>query len=165
MGGESRDQPLLDESHAAFIQSGVSIIASSCDRANVPALAKAVGCRVSPDRRRVIVLLAASQAAPVLEDIAITASIAVVFSKPTTHQTIQLKGTDAALVPVEPTDRACLERYAAAYAAELSRLGWGVDTGRVLVWCEPAELVAVAFTPAAAFNQTPGPRAGASLTG
>ena len=42
-------------------------------------------------------------------------------------------------------------------------LGFGEAFGRALVDCNPADLVAVAFTPKAAFRQTPGPNAGAPL--
>jgi hypothetical protein len=155
--------PLLDEEHAAFIQSGVSILAASRDPANAPKLARAVGCRVAPDRRRVVVLLAASQATGLLAAIRATRAIAVGFNEPSTHRAFQLKGTDAAVSVPEAGDPKTAARYVDAVAADICRLGWNDAFARALVAFDPAELVAIAFTPSAAFDQTPGPRAGARL--
>jgi hypothetical protein len=64
---------------------------------------------------------------------------------------------------LEAGDLEIAARYVAALAADICRLGWSDGFGRALVAFDPAELVAVGFTPAAAFDQTPGPRAGARL--
>ena len=153
----------LDEAHGAFVQSAVSIIAASRDARNVPTLVPALGCRVSADRRHVTVFLALSRSELLLEDIRTTGQIAVVFTQPSTHRSIQLKATDAALVPVEDGDRELMRRYTAAYSVELRSVGAIEGAADILTWCEPQDLVAVAFTPSAAFSQTPGPRAGAPL--
>jgi hypothetical protein len=155
--------PLLDEEHAAFIQGGVSILAAARDAANAPKLARAVGCRVSPDRQRVRVLLSAAQAAGALAAVRATGAIAVGFNEPSTHRAFQLKGTDAVVSGVEPGDLETATHYVDAVAADICRLGWSSAFARALVAFDPAELVAVAFTPSAAFDQTPGPRAGARL--
>jgi hypothetical protein len=155
--------PLLDEEHAAFVQGGVSILAASRDPANAPKLARAVGCRVSPDRQRVTVFLATPQAAGLLAAIRATRAIAVGFNEPSTHRAFQLKGADAAVSALEAGDREIAARYVASVATDICRLGWSDGFARALVAFDPAELVAVGFTPAAAFDQTPGPRAGARL--
>jgi hypothetical protein len=153
----------LDEVHAAFIQSGVSIIAASRDARNVPTLVQALGCRVSADRQRVTIFLAASRSEPLLENIRVTRQIAVVFTQPSTHRSIQLKGTDAARVPIDGGECELLRRYTAGYSLELHTVGAVEGAAEILTWCEPEDLAAVAFTPSAAFSQTPGPRAGAPL--
>jgi hypothetical protein len=155
--------PLLDEEHAAFIQSGVSMLAASRDATNAPKLARALGCRVSPDRRRVAVFLAASQAVEVLAAIRATGTVAVGFNLPSTHRSLQLKGTDAVVSPLEAGDLEIAARYAAAFVDDIQLLGYDARLGRALLASEPAELVAVGFTPSSAFVQTPGPRAGARL--
>ena len=52
---------------------------------------RAVGSRISADGREVTVYLRRSQSEQLLGDIAQTGEIAVVFSVPSTHQTLQLK--------------------------------------------------------------------------
>jgi len=155
--------PLLDDDNAAFIQSGVSINAASSGPGNVPAVSRALGCRLSPDRNRVTVFLAASRSAALLEAIAASRRIAVVFSQPSTHRTIQLKGTDAARAGVEDGDRALIERCAEGFGADLAAAGYGEGLADLLLDAEPGDVVAVSFSPSAAFNQTPGPGAGRPL--
>ena len=156
-------EPLLDADHAAFIQSGVSIVVASRDGANVPRVARALGCRVSEDRRRVTVYLAAFQAAPLLAAVRAEGAIAVAFNLPSTHRAFQLKGTDAAVVPLDRADVERAQRYVEAFSADIGLLGYAAAYGRALLWFDPAELTGVAFAPAAAFEQTPGPRAGVRL--
>src|SRR5262249_36012579 len=155
--------PVLDKDHAAFIQSGVSINAASSGAGNVPAVARALGCRLSPDRKRVTVFLAASRSAALLEAIAARGRIAVLFSQPTTHRTTQLKGSDAVRAGVEDGDWALIERCAHGFGADLAAAGYGGGLAGLLLDAELADVVAVSFSPSAAFNQTPGPGAGSPL--
>ena len=98
-----------------------------------------------------------------LQDIGATGAVAVVFSQPSTHRTIQLKGTDAIVEPLEAGDRDIMARQASAFAADIALLGYPFAIAHALLASEPSELVAISFTPSAAFIQTPGPRAGAPL--
>lgn len=157
------DEPLLDEQHAAFIQGAVSMIAASRDAWNLPAIARAIGCRVSADRRRVRIVLAAPEAAALLECVRATRRLAVVFSEPSTHRTIQLKGSDAAVVPLTAEDLEASERYVPAFVGMLGPLGHSAPLVETVLWCDPADKVAVEFTVGEAFSQTPGPRAGTPL--
>src|SRR5687767_5167071 len=109
--------PVLDENWAAFIQAGVSIIVGSRDSDNVPSLVRAVGCRVSRDLRQVVVLVSTAQAQVLLNEIKLSGAIAVIFSQPSTHITIQLKSNNARTVPVEKKDSALGERYSKAFVA------------------------------------------------
>jgi hypothetical protein len=155
--------PLLDEALAAFVQTGVSINAASRGAGNVPAVARANGCRVAVDRRTVGIVLPASKSAALLEAVRGSGTLAVVFSEPATHRTYQLKGTDATVVPATDEDRAAAARWVHAFAAVLAPLGYPEDVFRALLGAEAEDLVVVTFTPTAAFDQTPGPRAGAPL--
>ena len=160
----SQDPP-LDEANAAFIQSGVSLIAASRNAANMPTLARALGCRVSADRRRVTVFVARSQAAVLLDNVVATGTVAVVFTQPSSHRAIQLKGSDAKLLPLEAGDRKIMTALVEGFATELAPLGYSGAFVRALLACPPEDVVAIAFTPDAAFSQTPGARAGAPLRG
>lgn len=156
-------EPLFDEEHAAFMQGGVSITAAARDDALRTTLARARGCRVAPDRRRVVILMSPSQCAALLSNLRAHGAIAVVFSRPSTHRTLQLKGDDAVVEPVRPDDLAIALRHHEALALDLANIGFGEAFAATLERCELDDLVAVAFTPRAAFSQTPGPRAGNPL--
>lgn len=155
--------PLLSEEVAAFIQGGVSMTVASRDDRLVPSIVKACGCRVSDDRRTVTLLMFAEPAAAVARDIAHGGQAAVVFSQPSTNRTLQLKGRDVRPVPVQPADVALVRRYLALFADELGHLGWDLAYVEALFWHDPSQLIAVRFTPEGAFQQTPGPGAGAPM--
>lgn len=151
----------IDEPTTSFIESGVSILAASSDRENLPTIVRAVGCRVSRDRRKVTLLVPPYE--PLLAAVSATGTIAVTFTRPSTHQTIQLKGWDAERARTAENDPSIMRAYADAFVAELCPLGYAEDLVRAMVWCDPEALCAVGFGPTAAFQQTPGPNAGAPL--
>ena len=153
----------LPEDIAAFIQSGVSMTLASRDDRFVPSIAKGVGCRVSPGRGSVTLLVFASAAEALLRDIAHGGPLAVVFSRPTTNQTLQIKGREVTGAPAGPADVALTRRYLALFAEELRRLGWSPDYVHDVFWHDPVDLVALHLVPEGAFQQTPGPGAGAAL--
>jgi hypothetical protein len=153
--------PSLQETTATFIQGGVSIIAASSATGNRPVIARALGCRVSRNGRLVTILIPASD--PVLDAVRATGAIAVTFSQPSTHRTIQLKGKDARETELLRTDRALSRRYAAAFVADVCPLGYSEELMRAILSCEPPDLSPVTFSPTARFLQTPGPRAGEPL--
>lgn len=155
--------PLIDPEHAAFMSGAVSIGVGSCDADLLPDLTRAFGCRVSIDRRRVTVFVSAEQSRDVLADLRANGAVAVVFTQPATHRTVQFKGTDAAVEPLADGDLARIERYREAFVAHLVALGYSALAIRTMVDCPPHELTAIAFTPSAAFSQTPGPQAGTPL--
>ncbi len=163
MPSPRRKPPLLDPEHTAFVQSGVSIGAASRGEGNAPVLARAMGCRVSTDRRQVTLLFPVSQSRKFLEAVRATGAIAVVFSQPSTHRTIQLKGMDASIAAADPQDAALCARNTVGFTAELKLLGFREEFARTVLRFEPGELQAVSFTPTSAFTQTPGPRAGTPL--
>lgn len=157
--------PVLSPQHAAFLQSGVSIIAASRNAANIPSVVRCLGCRVGADDGTVLLLLAASQGEALLTDIRACGAIAVVFSNPASHQTLQLKASDAAVVTVTAEDMTVVEAYRQRMLVELDRVGFGETFARAFFESRPEDLVGIRFTPEAAFDQTPGPRAGAKLEG
>jgi hypothetical protein len=152
--------PVLDATWAAFLAGPVAINVASRSPALVPSVARAYGCRVSPDRRRVTILLAAGRARAVLRDLAEGAPIAAVFSRPKTHVSLQLKGEWAEILPATPADVEVMRAYGAAFAAEICALGYAGDFGERLAAPATEPAVAVHFEPVALFEQTPGPRPG-----
>ena len=53
--------------------------------------------------------------------------------------------------------------YADSFAAEIEPLGHTQGQARALLACREDDLVAIDFVPNAAFEQTPGPKAGTPL--
>lgn len=162
MGASAAASP-LKEAQADFIQGGVATTVASSSGSGAPALARAVYCSVSPDRRRITLLVRRSQSGALLDALAHRGALAAVFAQPSTHRTLQIKSTDAVLQAPGPVDAAALDRYCAAFHRELAPLGYTLDWTRAMLGYEPDDLVAVCFTPQAIFSQTPGPKAGERL--
>lgn len=154
---------MIDPQRSAFVTGGVSIITASRCPDKAPAVARAAGCRVSRDGSQITLLVSVSQGSALLEAVRATGAIGAVFSQPSTHRTIQMKGDDAAVGALEPGDAELRARYADAFAAEVGPFGFSEALARALVWAPDDDFVAVSFTPTSAFDQTPGPRAGSRL--
>jgi hypothetical protein len=155
--------PLIDEEVAAFLQSGISMHAASVASGNIPRITRVAGCRVAPDRRSVTVYLVQSQGRELLDGVSESGAIAVAFTRPRSHRTVQLKGTDARAASVSADEAADVDRQVAVFDAELRTLGFPERFGWTLAGGSPLGLAAVVFTPTSAFVQTPGPSAGTTL--
>jgi hypothetical protein len=155
--------PLLDESNARFTHEGVSIIVSSRNAAMRPAASLACGCRVSDDRREITVFINRDQSPDVLDNLVRTGAIAVNFSQPSTHRSIQLKGVDARLEPVLPEDLELISTYRDSFVADLARIYFPEPYAHTIIPAPNRSLAAVCFTLTQVFDQTPGHNAGRTL--
>lgn len=151
---------IVTDDDARFMLGGVSISVASRDRRFVPSLARSAGCRLSTDRQQVTVLVLRSQARQLLQDITATGAIAVVFSEPSTHRTIQLKGVDAAVHKALPSDAAVADIHRTAFAGDIVPLGYVRELAYAIHGFAPDDMQAITFTPTDIFQQTPGPGAG-----
>lgn len=149
----------------AMIQRGVSCLVGSRDAHLRPSVMRAVGSQVSVDGRSVTVFVARRQSRQLVEDIAATGCVAVVFSEPATHRTVQLKALHASLRNADETDEPALAGYLASMEREIQRVGFAPPLTRAMLAHRPSDLVAISFEPELAFDQTPGPRAGARIAG
>lgn len=155
---------LLSPEHIAMVDKGVSAIVSACDGHLRPSIMRAMGSSITPDGGSVTVFLARRQSRQLLLDLAATGRIAVVFSEPLSHQTVQVKASQARIRPAQASDEPLLRRYLAAMEYELARVGFDARFVRAMFAWELDDLVAISFEPEVAFDQTPGPRAGAALS-
>lgn len=154
---------LLSPEHIAMVDRGVSVIVASRDAALRPSVMRGVGSAISADGTQVTVYLRRSQSRQLLQDIEAGGGLAVVFSEPPTHRTLQLKARTATLCPASPADLPLLQRYLTSMQHELAQVGYGPEFAAAML-CAPLEdVVAVGFIPEQAFDQTPGPRAGTPL--
>lgn len=153
----------LPPSLAGFLQSGLSITVAACGERRVPSIAKAVGCQVSEDGRTVTVLIFEAPARDVLRDLARDGRIAVCFSRPSTHQTVQLKASRLHIQPATGDQRKVARRCLDLLDDDLVPLGYPRPMLDRFFWHESDTLLALVFEPEGAFAQTPGPGAGAAL--
>jgi hypothetical protein len=158
-----KDSTVLDDAVRALMGRRVSIIVASRDGDHRPHLMRAIGWRPSTDHRRVSVLMTARTSSQLLDDVRSNRAISVVFSEPTTHHSVQLKGSDAVIEPTIAGDEPLIDAYAQRLAEELGQLGYSSAFVHALLDRSESDVVAVTFTPTHAFEQTPGPRAGAPL--
>jgi hypothetical protein len=147
----------------AMMARGISVIVAARDAALRPSLMRAVGSRVEADGRDITVYLSRPQSRQVLEDLASNGHIAVVFSEPSTHRTVQLKASRVELRGAGEGDAPVLERYLRSMENEIQRVGFAPPLTRAMLAHRLQDVVAVRFTPEQAFDQTPGPRAGSPL--
>ena len=149
---------MIPREHLAHLERRVSIIVAGRDAHLQPHLIRALGCRVQRRPLRVTVLVSADMASALLDDLRANDRVAVVFSEPSTHRTVQLKGSQVSIEPAGAADRGLARDYAARFVAEAATLGYAEKLIANLVNHDPAQLVAVSFTPTASFDQTPGAR-------
>ena len=154
---------MLDPVTAEFICGDVSIAVASRDAANVPAIVRALGTRVSRDRASIGVFVARSQAGEVLRNIRDNAAVAVVWSRPTTNRTVQFKGRDARVEAAVSGDADLVAAHSARFVDAIVALGYPDYLPRTLMASSVDDLAVIAFTPTDGYAQTPGPNAGARL--
>jgi len=156
---------MLDDGVLQFLQRRVLVSIASCNREGVPSVVRGVGFRILQAPQRVAVFLRKDDSGAVLADIRQSGRVAVVFSEPSTHRTLQVKGEDAQVGGLQDGDAPLVAQHRESAAAELAPLGYRPEWTRTLFDASACEVLAVRFTPCSAFGQTPGPRAGAPLAG
>jgi hypothetical protein len=157
--------PLIPQDLLAMMARGVSVIVASRDLALRPSVMRAVGSQVASDGSSITVFVSRRQSRQLVQDVAATGHVAVVFSEPATHRTVQVKATRAMLRNAEASDAPVLARYLVSMEHEIQRVGYAPPMTRAMLAHQLDDLVAISFEPEQAFDQTPGPKAGAPLSG
>jgi hypothetical protein len=143
-----------------FFESGVSILVGTRDAGLRPSCARAMGAAVHESKRTVTIHLPEAVSARTVENLRDNGRIAVTFSRPLTHYSIQIKGTCTGVRPSGDDDRAVQQRYRAAYFEQLHAVGLPrAVSGRIVFW--PS--IAIDLEVHGIFVQTPGPTAGRRL--
>lgn len=155
---------MLDSDNAAFIQTGVSISIASCAPDRLPCMSRGLGCKLVDGGRQVAVFVRRSQSAELLDNIRNTGRVANVFNLPSSNRTLQLKGVDARVTPFDPADLPLIKIHINEFIDEVIPLGMREEMVRTLFTHRIDDLVTVLYSPSAAYTQTPGPKAGQSLS-
>ena len=154
---------MLPADLVAMMARGVSVIVGSRDSKLRPSIMRAVGSQVDANGQDITVYLSRGSSRQLIRDIASTGQLAVVFSEPSTHRTVQLKASSAEIRSAVDADAPVLAAYLKSMEHEIQQVGFAPPLTRAMLAHQIDDVVAVRFTPEQAFDQTPGPRAGAAL--
>jgi hypothetical protein len=109
----------LSDELVEFVESGLSISVGTRNGKLLPETTRAMGASVAADHTRVSVYLNREVATRTLANLADNGQIAVFFSHPVDHRSLQIKGTLIATRPGSEADRALQERYLAGFVEQL----------------------------------------------
>lgn len=147
---------------ASFLESGISVLVGTRDPRLVPEAMRAVGARVEAGGAELTVFLPAATAARTVANLEDNGRIAVCFSRPIDHRSLQVKGRVLSIRDGDAADRAVIDRYLEALAGTWQEIGVPPTVvRRVTRW--PAHAIRLCIEEV--FVQTPGPGAGAPLAG
>ena len=108
-------ETVVDSALKEFIEGGVAMVVATRDAANVPAVTRAGGCRVSLADGRVTIFVATEQVGRCLDNARATGNIAVVFVTPHTYECYQVKGVGARVVELDARDHERIRGYRSAF--------------------------------------------------
>lgn len=143
-----------------FVHRGLSINAASRDLRFIPSISKALACRMLPEMQEVRIFVDAAQASRLLADVASCQRIAVTFSLPSSHRTIQIKGNSAKQIAPEAGDLDYTQRYIQRISLDLQTLGYPAALVARYLHLDPEQLTVISFQPDSIFEQSPGEKAG-----
>jgi hypothetical protein len=150
----------LPEELVDFLESGASMLVGTRDGALRPECLRAAGCIVDPDRSSLRVLMNAATAARTVANLEAGSPIAVTFSRPVDHRTVQVKGTCRRVRPADSNEHEVAERYLALFTEALYVVGMSRAMVRRM---RVAPTVVAEIQVLELFHQTPGPGAGRRL--
>src|SRR5688572_32227927 len=106
-----------------FLESGVTVLIGTRDGSLVPDCGRGLGARVDASREQVTVFVSDPLAGRTLENIRDNARIAVCFTRPEDHYSIQLKGRVLQARAATPDEDVVIERYRTDLARTLAFIG------------------------------------------
>lgn len=153
---------MIDAELTSFLQSGCSTIVGFVRPSGEPFAARGWGIRVlGPDRLRLLIGAADLAELGIAVGDGACFAIAVTGANVRTLRSVQLKGTAHDVEPVTDDDRARSARFCEEFFTDVYEVdGIGKELMHRLV---PADLLACTVDVAEAYDQTPGPAAGAPL--
>lgn len=148
---------------AAFVQSRVTVHLAAADASLVPQLSLGLGCRVADDGRDLLIALSDDRAAPLLPLLHAGSRVALVFCRPTTLRTVQIKGRCLRIAALPARQAGFVAERMQAMLDEFDRIGFGGAYAATLLAHDTDRLIGVQVAPTDFFDQTPGPRAGEAI--
>lgn len=153
---------VIDQDLAAFIDGPVMMILGTRSLAGLPAVGRAIGARMTPERDAIDIFVSPGQWAEALGGVGAGSEIAFTACRPIDYRTFQLKGEVLEVAPMDEADQTAAECYADAMTRVL--LDLGVQPPQIDHWLTRVGLMRLRLKPTSVFAQTPGPGAGAQLS-
>jgi hypothetical protein len=139
---------------------GTSVLIGTVDAENMPTCCRGIAIATKDNFETVTVYLPAATGQETVANVATTRRIAVVLSRPLTHETIQIKGVSRGVRLAPPADEEYVRERLYAFAEVLDAIGLPMRvTKSVAHW--PA--FAIDLSVEEVFDQTPGPKAGSAI--
>lgn len=146
---------------AAHCQTGVGVILATCAEGR-PMAGRGFACRID-EAGAVRILVRKTGHEALLAALRRGAAIAVTFTEPTRHRSIQLKGKRASEAAATVADGMALAVQSREFRDRLMAIKYTEALSNGYSFADPEDIVAVDFIPDEAFVQTPGPNAGSAL--
>ncbi|MGC3981067.1 MAG: hypothetical protein QM808_07415 [Steroidobacteraceae bacterium] len=155
--------PLTQELIDHIESNEVSIYMATCDTQRTLRGTRAYACRMAADGPSITTWIKVEGNDAVLANIKNSGRLALVICNVESNKALQLKAIDARITDIRSDDYPRLLTYQQGFIAKTSSLGYPADVMRTHIHFRVDALVAVQFTPIAAFTQTPGPKAGTQV--
>lgn len=153
---------VLTRELADFCESGVSVVLAVSTISGQPIAGLALACRITSEGTMKIFLREPANV-PLLAALAGGSVIALTFTEPRTHRSIQVKADRARRVELESGDIERVARQVAFFESELVFVNYTPRFAAYYCAYRDEEVVALELSPRHAFVQTPGPGAGEQL--
>jgi hypothetical protein len=151
---------ISDEIRVHILENVGTILVGTRDAALTPEITRGWGPTILPDGHTMDVCVSLSAGAKTLENLRGSDEIAVTFSHTVTYKTIQLKGRFLESGEVTSQDWEAFERQKNIFLEQTKMHGLSLSIVSRLF---TPDLVRIRFIVHEAFEQTPGPGAGAKL--
>lgn len=123
---------------------------------------RATGLRIHPDGLHVTVYLPAATSRNTVTDVTENPRVAILVSQPLSHRSFQIKGAVTQVAQAPDDARAFIEEYLAGFARVLETIGMPYE---VVMMLSHWPSLALEVRLSELYLQTPGPGAGARLSG
>jgi hypothetical protein len=143
-----------------FLESGVSILVATRDALLRPQCLRGMGAKVGGPRGPLTLYMPELVAEKTLANVRDNGRIAITFSRPIDHRSVQVKGRCTGIRACDERDHIAQERYRAAFVEQLHAVGMPRAVSR-RIRLTPS--VAAVVEIEELYEQTPGPRAGRPL--
>ena len=144
----------------AFLDSGVAGLLGATGPENEPCAVRDIAAHVPEIGRKVVVFVPRERGAAAIAALRSDPRVAVTFTRPTTHRTVQMKGRVIAMRDAGESRKPVIDAWYERISQELETVGLPRRiSGRWVRW--PAVELEVEVD--AIFLQTPGPDAGSPL--
>lgn len=151
----------IPASAVALIGDGVTVITATRDAVMRPQIARAWGPEVQGQRGPLRLCVEAPDGSATARNLVERSEIAVTFTRPTTYQSVQLKGLTIEVRAPTEQELGLVDEHQVALSMEIHKVGIPLRLGPRFL--DRASLVSVAIAVDELYDQTPGRAAGMSL--